>query len=156
MEVYKVVLSSSTLTEIYRIKQYLKILIDVWVSATQVFIMMINQVSNNCILLQDVFLFVVWEIEQPIKSLMSQIKFNLIFVSIATWNTVEISFMWETIIGGQLKWFFFFCSFEYDRCFGWTFRCFWTFWTFWTLRCFWTLWTAFISKLPDTNYIFGQ
>ena len=97
MEVYKVVLSSSTLTEIYRIKQYLKILIDVWVSATQVFIMMINQVSNDCILLQDVFLFVVWEIEQPITSLMSQIKFNLIFVSIATWNTVEMSFMWETI-----------------------------------------------------------
>ena len=78
-------------------KQYLKILIDVWVSATQVFIMMMNQVSNNCILLQDVFLFVVWEIEQPIKSLMSQIKFNLIFVSIATWNTDEMSFMWETI-----------------------------------------------------------
>ena len=75
----------------------MKILIDVWVSATQVFIMMINQVSNNCILLQDVFLFVVWEIEQPIKSLMSQIKFNLIFVSIATWNAVEMSFMWETM-----------------------------------------------------------
>ena len=62
-------------------KQYLKILIDVWVSAggTQVFIMMINQVLNYGILFKILLLFVAWEIEELLLSVISWINSNKMF-----------------------------------------------------------------------------
>ena len=59
----------------------MKILIDVWVSAggTQVFIMMINQVLNYGILFKILLLFVAWEIEELLLSVISWINSNKMF-----------------------------------------------------------------------------